>query len=121
MFSISEQGDLFIHSDKTITDYVLGNLEETNFRIARSRILCLFVHREFFKKQFIKHLRNNFQDSEIKKMIDEKLDMLFRDNLKIRDKIFYSFKNNKDKFVIVFLYKEHEEKNRNIAYLNIDC
>lgn len=120
MLSIGENGDIY-YDEKTdsIMDIVLGDQEETNFKIARSRVISHFKYRGYLENSFIKYKRNNFTDEVIKKLIDTELDKLFEDVPKIRNKITYIFKNNKSKFLITFMYKETEETNRNLIYFTI--
>lgn len=120
MFSIGENGDLYYDkSTRSMMDIVMGDLEETNFKTARTRIISHFKYRGYLENNFIKHYRNKFSNDEIKKMIDEQLNILFEDNLKLRNKITYVFKNNSEKFLICFLYKKNSKTNRNLLYYAI--
>lgn len=121
MFSIGENGDIFIHNDGTFTDYVIGDIDETNFRIARSRIISHFKFRKYFENNFIKYFRNNFSDEQIKEKINNELNNLFIDNKNIKEKILFFYRNSDDKFNIVFLYKLSKNTNKNICYFSIDC
>lgn len=119
MFSIGENGDIYIHDDNTFTDIVIGDYPETEFRIARSRVISRFKFKNFFNEKFIKYYRNNFTDEYLKEVIDLELDTLFSDKLSIRNKINYFFKNESNKLNIIFLYKESNNKNRNLLFYTI--
>lgn len=121
MFSISEEGDLFIHEDGTFTDISISNPVETEFRIARSRVLSSFKHRNFLSEQFIKSHRNTYADDEINKKITEQLDKIFDDKKQLRQKIIFLFDNEESKFTILFLYQESKNVNRNLLIHSVYC
>lgn len=121
MFSIGENGDIYIHEDGTFTDIVIGDSIETEFRIARSRIISHFKFKNFFRDRFIKYFRNNFNNESIQELLNNELNSLFSDEVNIRNKIIFFFKNNMNKFDIVFIFKESNNKNRNLLYYSLEC
>lgn len=121
LFSIGEDGDLYIDKkNNSFSDYTGENESEINFKIARSSIITFFKHKGFLEKEFIKYKRNNFTDSFINNIIQNKLNLIFKDNPEINEKIGFSFINQGDLFVICFFYKIDEDENKSLLYETIN-
>lgn len=121
MFSIGENGDIYIFEDGTFADSVIGDNMESSFRMARNRIISYFKYRNFLEKKFIKSFRNKYTDGEIRNIIEVELKKLFSDNMQLNDKIRFYFKNDETIFEIVFLFKMSKRINKNLCFFTINC
>lgn len=120
LLSINEDGDLYIDKDNnTFSDYMAQNESEVNFKIARTSVITYFKYKGFFEKEFIKYKRNIFSDEYIRKLIQDKLDSIFKNNPEINENVGFSFSNQGDLFVICFFYKIDETENKSLLYETI--
>lgn len=120
LFSINEDGDLYIDKDNnTFSDHVSENESGINFKIARSTVITYFKYKGYFEKEFIKYKRNNYTDAQIRTMIQTKLNEIFSDNNNILENIGFSFLNQGDLFTICFFYKIDETENKSLLYETI--
>lgn len=117
IFSINEDGDLYIDKDNNaFSDYTADSPEESNFKIARSSVITYFKHKGFLKNNFIMYKRNNFEDSYIRTLIQNELDIIFKNKENILNKIGFSFANKGSTFLICFYYKMNKDKNVSLLY-----
>lgn len=115
IFSIDEKGDLYIDKkNNSFSDYNAPNNTEVNYKIARTSILTFFKHKGFLQKNFIMYKRNNFGDSHIRTVIQDKINDIFKNNQQIIENIGFSFVNQGDLFIICFFYKIDEANNRSL-------
>ena len=115
IFSIDEQGDLFVDKDnQSLSDYNAVNETQVNWKIARTSILTYFRHKGFLQKNFIMYKRNNFSDEYVRNLIQDKINDIFKDNIRIIENIGFSFSNEGDLFIICFFYKINENENKSL-------
>lgn len=118
MFLISEKGDLST-DNQSFCDHLIGDILESEYRIAKSRIISL-KYKGFFENDFIKYYRNTKTDDEIKQIINEKIDNLFVEKT-LRLKIEFVFKNVNNKFLISFIFKYNKNKTKSLISFDIKC
>lgn len=120
LFSINEDGDLCLDKrNESFSDYTAQNETEINFKVARSSVITYFKHKGFLEKEFIKYKRNNFTDEFIRKLIQDKLNSIFKELPEIRENVEFSFLNQGDTFLICFYYKINQSENRSLLYETI--
>lgn len=120
LFSINEDGDLYIDKDNnTFSDYTAQSESEVNFKIARTSVITYFKYKGFLEKEFIKYKRNNFTDEFIRGLIQDKLDSIFENNPEINENVDFSFLNQGELFAICFFYKIDESQNKSLLYETI--
>lgn len=118
LFSINEDGDLDIDNGKYFSDFVMSDKIETDYRISRTLLLTHFIHKKWLEKNFILYKRNNFSDSEIREMIQKKINDIFQNYQNLLNSINFHFTNNKSSLNIIF-YKKEKEQNKLLLHKEI--
>ena len=121
LFGINEIGDLNIDKDNnSFSNIIYGEEVTTNINISRTRIFTYFKHKNWFRDNFVLYQRNNYEDSDIKTYIDEKINEVFKSYEYLKNYIGYAFNNLGDVLVINFYYKLSENENVSLLYQVID-
>ena len=118
LFSINEDGDLDIDNGKYFSDFVMSDKIETDYRISRTLLLTHFIHKKWLEKNFILYKRNNFSDSEIREIIQKKINDIFQNYQNLLNAINFHFTNNKSSLNIIF-YKKEKEQNKLLLHKEI--
>jgi hypothetical protein len=117
IFSINESGDLDVSkTDKTFVNIVEGNTYETYYKQARTTNLTHFIHNSFFEEDFIKHLRNNFEEDAVNAMVDAKLTEIFYYNEEILNYVNYLSVLDEDTYSIYFFFSDGYDKRKIMVY-----
>lgn len=120
LFSINEDGKLDLDEKKNIfSDFVMGNQDETNFRLARTILITHLIHKKWLRNNFILYMRANYTNEQIKAMIKNKINDLFENYPNLKDTVEFSFNLNNNILSIVF-YKKHEGKERLLILKDIN-
>ena len=120
LFSINEDGSLdFDKNRKIFSDFVMSNEEETNFRLIRTILITHLIHKKLLKDNFILYKRINYTDEEIKVMIKNKLNELFKNYPNLKNTVEFSFTLKNNILSIVF-YKKQGEDNRLILIQDVN-
>ena len=120
LFSINENGSLdFDENRKIFSDFVMSNEEETNFRLTRTILITHLIHKKWLKNNFILYKRINYTDEEIKVMIKNKLNELFKNYPNLKNTVEFSFTLKNNILSIVF-YKKQGEDNRLILIQDVN-
>lgn len=120
LFSINEKGSLdFDENRKIFSDFVMSNEEETNFRLIRTILITHLIHKKWLKDNFILYKRINYTDEEIKVMIKNKLNELFKNYPNLKNTVEFSFTLKNNILSIVF-YKKQGEDNRLILIQDVN-
>lgn len=102
IFAIQENGDLNLDG-KSFSDFILSDQEFSMYKMVKTLLLTHFVHKNWLKDSFIKNKRNIYEDTEIRNMIQEHIDHItFKKYDDLRNKIRFTFVNNKTSLIIVF-------------------
>ena len=118
LFSINEDGDLDIDNNKYFSDFVMSDKMETDYRISRTLLLTHLIHKKWLEKNFILYKRNNFSDSEIRELIQKKINDIFQNYQNLLSLINFHFINDKSSLNIIF-YKKEKEHNKLLLYKEI--
>jgi ribonuclease P protein component len=118
LFSINEDGDLDIDNGKYFSDFVISDKIETDYRISRTLLLTHFIHKKWLEKNFILYKRNNFSDTEIRELIQKKINEVFQNYQNLLSLINFNFTNNKSSLNIIF-YKKEKEQNKLLLHKEI--
>ena len=118
LFSINEDGDLDIDNGKYFSDFVISDKIETDYRISRTLLLTHFIHKKWLEKNFILYKRNNFSDTEIRELIQKKINEVFQNYQNLLGLINFHFTNNKSSLNIIF-YKKEKEQNKLLLHKEI--
>lgn len=118
LFSINEDGDLDIDNGKYFSDFVMSDKIETDYRISRTLLLTHFIHKKWLEENFILYKRNNFSDSEIRELIQKKINNVFQKYQNLLGSINFNFTNNKSSLNIIF-YKKEKEQNKLLLHKEI--
>jgi hypothetical protein len=118
IFQINEKGDINLDkTNRTFCNIIDGDSHETMFLTARTIIITYFKYKEILKNSF-KNMRNIFSDEEIKKILDNHLDIAFENYSDLRQYIKYEFINNGKKLDILFYYLDDVDS-RHLIFHNI--
>jgi ribonuclease P protein component len=118
LFSINEDGDLDIDNNKYFSDFVMSDKIETDYRISRTLLLTHLIHKKWLEKNFILYKRNNFSDSEIRELIQKKINDIFQNYQNLLNLINFHFINDKSSLNIIF-YKKEKEQNKLLLHKEI--
>lgn len=118
LFSINEDGDLDIDNNKYFSDFVMSDKIETDYRISRTLLLTHLIHKKWLEKNFILYKRNNFSDSEIRELIQKKINDIFQNYQNLLNLINFHFINDKSSLNIIF-YKKEKEHNKLLLHKEI--
>lgn len=118
LFSINEDGDLDIDNNKYFSDFVISDKMETDYRISRTLLLTHLIHKKWLEKNFILYKRNNFSDSEIRELIQKKINDIFQNYQNLLSLINFHFINDKSSLNIIF-YKKEKEHNKLLLHKEI--
>jgi ribonuclease P protein component len=118
LFSINEDGDLDIDNNKYFSDFVMSDKIETDYRISRTLLLTHLIHKKWLEKNFILYKRNNFSDSEIRELIQKKINDIFQNYQNLLSLINFHFINDKSSLNIIF-YKKEKEHNKLLLHKEI--
>lgn len=118
LFSINEDGDLDINNNKYFSDFVMSDKMETDYRISRTLLLTHLIHKKWLEKNFILYKRNNFSDSEIRELIQKKINDIFQNYQNLLSLINFHFINDKSSLNIIF-YKKEKEHNKLLLHKEI--
>lgn len=118
LFSINEDGDLDIDNNKYFSDFVMSDKMETDYRISRTLLLTHLIHKKWLEKNFILYKRNNFSDSEIRELIQKKINDIFQNYQNLLSLINFHFINDKSSLNIIF-YKKEKEHNKLLLHKEI--
>lgn len=102
LFSLNEDGDLNIREGKYFSDFVMSNKIESDYRLTKTLLLTHLVFKKWFEKDFLLYKRLTKSDMEIKKIINDKLNEIFKEYPYLLTNINFSFIINKDILNIVF-------------------
>ncbi|MGL5724161.1 hypothetical protein [Cetobacterium sp.] len=117
IFSLSENGDLSYDSEnKTFSNIILSDLEETEIKTARTGIIYYFKYKNIFKDEFVLHKRNIITDAEIKAFVDKHIEICFKNYPNIMNRLKYIYLNEGKKFEIAFYYDNGIEKINVVKY-----
>jgi len=117
IFSINESGDLDVDkTEKSFVNVIEGNTLETYYKKARTTILTHFVHNPFFEEEFIKYLRNNFEEEDVNTLVDDKLTEIFYYNPDILDYVYYLPILEDESYSIYFFFSDGYEKKKIMVY-----
>ena len=118
LFSINEDGDLDIDNNKYFSDFIMSDKIETDYRISRTLLLTHLIHKKWLEKNFILYKRNNFSDSEIRELIQKKINDIFQNYQNLLSLINFHFINDKSSLNIIF-YKKEKEHNKLLLHKEI--
>ena len=118
LFSINEDGDLDIDNNKYFSDFVMSDKIETDYRISRTLLLTHLIHKKWLEKNFILYKRNNFSDSEIRELIQKKINDIVQNYQNLLSLINFHFINDKSSLNIIF-YKKEKEHNKLLLHKEI--
>lgn len=117
IFSLSENGDLAYDNDnKTFSNILTSDLEETEKKIARTGIVYYFKYKHIFKDEFVLNKRNIITDEEIKEFVDKHIGICFNKYPNIIKRLKYIYLNEGKKFEIAFYYDNGITKTNIMKY-----